>query len=167
VDQTCARLGVDVANYNCPGQVVISGPQAEVAEAVAALTQAGVKRVVPLEVHGAFHSRLMRPAAERFAAVLAAAPLQPPRVPVVQNVTGGAVTDVEEIRRNLARQVDGSVRWESCVRAMLACGATALLEFGPGQTLAGFVRRIDRAVPVCSVGSVADLEKAAALLTAG
>lgn len=164
VEDICRRCGVDVANYNCPGQIVISGPRAALAGAVRALGEAGVTRVVPLEVAGAYHSRLMDQAAAAFGKVLAGAPLRAPRCPVAQNVTGTLVTDPEAIRANLRSQVNGSVRWESCVRAMMAAGAETFVELGPGKVLSGFVRRIDRAVPVCAAGCWADLEAAAAAL---
>ena len=160
----CAASGIDVANYNCPGQVVISGTKAGVAAASAELSAKGM-RVMPLTVDGAFHSRLMQPAADRFVAVLAAASLSAPAIPVAQNVVGTLVAETELIRTNLARQVSGSVRWEECVRAMLAAGAEALIEFGPGKVLCGFAQRIDKSVPVCNVGSAADLAAAVEFLS--
>jgi [acyl-carrier-protein] S-malonyltransferase len=164
VETVCHRHGVDVANYNCPGQVVISGARAAVGEAVGALGAAGVSRVVPLDVAGAYHSRLMDPAAAAFAEVLAAVELKAPRCPVAQNVPGALVTDPEALRRNLRAQVNGSVRWEACVRAMLAAGVEVLVEIGPGRVLSGFVRRMDRGFPVCAVGSWAEVEATAAVL---
>jgi [acyl-carrier-protein] S-malonyltransferase len=157
VEEVCRQHAVDVANYNCPGQVVISGGTAEVKAAVAGLAAAGVSRVVMLEVAGAYHSRLMAPAARAFAAVLAPVELRAPTYPVAQNVPGTLVTEAAAIRDNLRAQVSGSVRWEACVRAMLAAGAEVLVELGPGKVLTGFMRRIDRAFPVCAVGSGADL----------
>lgn len=164
VEATCRQHGVDVANYNCPGQVVISGGTAEIKATVAALALAGVSRVVMLDVAGAYHSRLMTPAAVAFGALLAPVELRAPTCPVAQNVPGALVREATALRGNLCAQVNGSVRWEACVRAMLAAGAEVLVELGPGKVLAGFMRRIDRAVPVCSVGSCADLAAAAQLL---
>ena len=159
VANSCAAQGGDVANYNCPGQIVISGEKRKIEMAVAALKTAGVSRILPLSVDGAYHSRLMAAAVPRFAALLADTPLAVPRCPVAQNFVGRLVTDPAEIRRNLAAQITGSVRWEECVRAMLATGAEGVIEFGPGQVLAGFMKRIDRNVPVFNVGNVADLDK--------
>jgi len=164
VQQVCADNDVDVANYNCPGQIVISGASKRVEQAVAALKEAGVSRVIMLTVAGAYHSRLMAPAAEKFGPVLEAARIAAPRCPVAQNVAGALVRDPDEIRRNLALQVTGSVKWEDCVRAMLDAGAEALVEFGPGQVLTGFMRRIDSAVPVFSVSGAADVTEALAAL---
>jgi len=164
VEDVCRRHEVDVANYNCPGQVVISGERTRVAAAVASLAAAGVSRVVMLEVAGAYHSRLMTPAAAAFGAVLAPTDLRAPVCPVVQNVPGTAVTAPAVLKENLQAQVNGSVRWESCLRAMLAAGAEVLVELGPGKVLAGFVRRLDRQFPVCSVGTEAELTAAVALL---
>lgn len=160
----CVANGIDVANYNCPGQVVISGTKVGVAAASAELAAKGM-RVMPLTVDGAFHSRLMQPAADRFVAVLAATRLAAPMVPVAQNVVGTVVADPEQIRTNLARQVSGSVRWEECVKAMLAVGVDALVELGPGKVLCGFAQRIDKSVPVCNVGSAADLAAAVEFLS--
>jgi [acyl-carrier-protein] S-malonyltransferase len=160
----CAAHGIDVANYNCPGQVVISGTKPGIAAASAELATKGM-RVMPLTVDGAFHSRLMQPAADRFVPVLAATVLSAPRLPVTQNVVGAVVTDVEQVRINLARQVSGSVRWEECVRAMLAVGVDALIEFGPGKVLCGFAQRIDKSVPVCNISSAADVAAACEFLS--
>ena len=159
VANTCAVQGVDVANYNCPGQIVISGEKRKLETTMAALKAAGVSRILPLPVDGAYHSRLMAGAVPRFAVLLKETSLAVPRCPVAQNAVGRLVADPAEMRRNLAAQITGSVRWEECVRAMLATGAEALIEFGPGQVLAGFMKRIDRNVPVFNVGNMADLEK--------
>lgn len=164
VDEVCRRHDVDVANYNCPGQVVISGDRARIEAALATLAAAGVSRVVMLDVAGAYHSRLMTPAAVAFGAVLGPVAVRPPSCAIVQNVPGAAVQDPAVLKENLRAQVNGSVRWESCVRAMITAGAEVLVELGPGKVLTGFVRRIDRQFPVCAVGSQADLAAAVALL---
>lgn len=155
----CADNGVDVANYNCPGQIVISGPVDGVAQCLSALQEAGVARVIPLKVDGAFHSRLMAPAAEKFAVVLQDVALAAPKPAVAQNFAGALVEDPEAIRENLGRQVTGSVKWEACVRAMMGMGLDALIEFGPGQTLSGFMRRIDRHFPTYHISNREELEK--------
>lgn len=156
IAKACADSDIDVANYNCPGQTVISGTKPGVAAASAKLSSQGC-RVIPLTVDGAFHSRLMQPAADQFVPVLAATPFAAPRCLVAQNVAGALVSDPNEMRANLARQVSGSVRWEECVRAMMAAGVESLIELGPGKVLSGFVRKIDKGFPVCNIGTAADL----------
>jgi [acyl-carrier-protein] S-malonyltransferase len=158
VEDICGQAGIDVANYNCPGQVVISGESTGVEEAIGKLRQAGVSRIVPLQVDGAFHSRLMASAAAAFAPLLDGLELSPPRCMVVQNFPGEAVSDPARIKANLAAQITGSVRWEQCVRTMLDAGVEALVELGPGKALSGFIKRIDRRFPVYNVGDVDSLE---------
>ncbi|OGV63164.1 MAG: [acyl-carrier-protein] S-malonyltransferase [Lentisphaerae bacterium RIFOXYB12_FULL_65_16] len=164
VEATCAAHGVDVANYNCPGQIVISGTREAVAACAEALKAGGDVKVIMLQVDGAFHSRLMQPAADRFGAALAQAPLRQPRCPVAQNVTGSLVDDPEAIRVNLGRQITGSVRWEACVRAMQDRGLDALIELGPGQVLSKFMKQISRDFPCYNVATAADVAKVAAAL---
>lgn len=153
----CRRNDVDIANYNCPGQTVISGESSRVATAVQSLKEAGVSRVIPLDVDGAFHSRLMQSAADGFRAAASGIAITRPSCPVAQNVAGELVEDPDAIRENLVRQITGSVRWEQCVRVMLDTGIEALIEFGPGTILAGFMRRIDHSFPTYSVKSLEDL----------
>ena len=144
VERVCAETpGVVVpANYNCEGQIVISGEKEAVAAACAALKAAGAKRALPLGVGGAFHSPLMEPAREELAAAIEATAFSVPRCPVYQNVSAAPETDPETIRRNLLLQLTSPVRWTQSVRAMLADGATDFLEIGPGTVLQGLVRRI-------------------------
>ncbi len=146
VATACAKAGIDVANYNCPGQIVISGEDKGLMAAMESLSAQGY-RVVKLTVAGAYHSRLMQPAAEAFGKVLADSPIAKPQCGFVQNVEGGLVADAEQIRRNLQLQVCSSVKWEQCVRKMIPL-SEQLVEFGPGTALSGFMKRIDRAVPV-------------------
>lgn len=158
IREVCAGCGIDVANYNCPGQVVISGDAQGVDRAVAELKDRGVKKVIPLNVAGAYHSRLMAGAGEKLAAVLAETPMRKPSLPVAQNAVGGLVSgDVEEIRRNLVTQVAGSVRWDECVGAFLAAGADMVIEFGPGNVLTGLMRRISRDTATANVGGAEQL----------
>lgn len=164
VADICAREGVDVANYNCPGQLVISGERRRLQQTLAALQAAGISRVVLLDVAGAYHSRLMQPAATAFAPVLDATPFREPSCPLAQNTVGSLVSDPAAIRANLKAQVTGSVRWEACVAAMRGTGIAALIELGPGKVLSGFMKRIDRAFPVANVATWADLAAAATLL---
>ena len=144
VEDVCARVDglVIPANYNSPGQVVISGEQEAVAAACAALKEAGAKRALPLPVSGAFHSPLMEPARVELAAAIEATPFQAPRCPVYQNVSAQAETEPEAIKANLLRQLTSPVRWTQSVGAMLADGATEFIETGPGTVLQGLVKRI-------------------------
>lgn len=138
--------GIDVANYNCPGQLIISGESALVKSACEELAPIAMK-IVPLEVAGAYHSRLMRPAGEAFLEYLNTVPMQNPRFPVVHNVTGAeADATLESIRKRLAEQVYSPVRWENCCRVLMQ-NCDKLLELGPGQVLTGLARRIDRRFP--------------------
>lgn len=162
VEEICreaSRVGVVVAaNYNCPGQVVISGEPEAVARAAELARRAEALRVVPLRVSGAFHSPLMEPAREGLAQVLAETPIQRPRVPLLSNVTGEPTQEPEEIRQNLAKQLTHPVRWAQCCRRLLDLGAQALYEVGPGKVLKGLMRRIDRSVPVVTVGTAEEVE---------
>ena len=151
ISETCEKHDIDIANLNCPGQTVISGTRAGIDAAVSDLKTAGVARVIMLEVDGAFHSRLMTPAAENFHPVLEQTPINKPKYAVVQNYVGTTVENPAEIKMNLARQITGSVRWENCVRSMLKQNVDLLIELGPGKVLSGFMRRIDKTVPVSNV----------------
>lgn len=141
IAEVCAACDIDVANYNSPGQIVISGEAEKVKSACAELANRGFRKVVPLTVAGAFHSRMMQSAGDKLAGVLETAPVSMPEIPVFQNFTGNVPADTAELRNNLARQVAGSVRWESCVRNAAAMGADTMIEFGPGAVLTGLLRR--------------------------
>ena len=158
VEKVCKDNDVDVANYNCPGQIVISGEKEKIENALQALKQAGVSKTVPLEVDGAFHSRLMQPAADKFGEILAETEFSEPQCELVQNYAGNAVSDPGSIRNNFQKQVSGSVRWEECVRTMLNRNIDCLIEIGPGKVLSGFMKRIDRKFPVYNVEKADDLE---------
>ena len=162
IQSVCETCGIDIANYNCPGQIVISGGRDGLRQAMQTLSAADL-RVVELQVAGAYHSRLMQPAADAFLPLLQACPITPPACTVVQNATGQRETAPANIRGNLARQVSGSVRWEECARIMLA-ECDVLIEFGPGAVLTGFIRRMDRQFPCAAVNSLAGLESACRLL---
>ncbi len=158
--EVCKECDIDVANYNCPGQIVISGVRDRVGKASEILKGKGVKRVIPLNVAGAFHSRLMKGAGEKLAGVLGGVEIAAPRIAVAQNYPGDLVSNGEEIRENLIRQVAGSVRWEECVRAMARkTGADTFIEFGPGSVLSGLVRKTDSTLRIFNVSCTADLEK--------
>jgi len=162
VSAICKETDVDIANLNCPGQVVISGEKARLAKALEILA-AKQLRAVELTVAGAYHSRLMAGAATAFGEFLAAVPMAATTCPVVQNVTGTVVTDEAERRENLRRQVCSSVRWEECVRTMMTM-CDLLVEFGPGNVLCGFMKRIDRSYPNAPVNSLEALDAVAAKL---
>lgn len=150
---------VDAANFNSPGQVVISGEPEAVSKAGEAALALGAKRVISLKVGGAFHSRLMKSAAEGMMIELAEAPISESEVPVVANVSAEFVRAADGIRQALAKQVMGSVLWEDSVRKMVECGVTRFVELGAGTTLAGMIKRIAPDVPTASIGNKASLEE--------
>lgn len=152
VEQICATIdGIVVpANYNCPGQLVISGAIPAVEEACAKLTEAGAKRALILQVGGAFHSPLMEPAREELAAAIEATTFNVPTCPVYQNVNAKGVTDPEEIKKNLVAQLTAPVKWTQIMQQMIADGASEVVEVGPGKVLQGLFKKVDRAFPVSS-----------------
>lgn len=152
VEQICATIdGVVVpANYNCPGQLVISGAIPAVEEACTKLTEAGAKRALILQVGGAFHSPLMEPAREELAAAIEATTFNVPTCPVYQNVNAKGVTDPEEIKKNLVAQLTAPVKWTQIMQQMIADGASEVVEVGPGKVLQGLFKKVDRAFPVSS-----------------
>ena len=160
IKEVCAAADVDVANYNCPGQIVISGEKSKVEAAVAELKARGLRKVIVLNVAGAFHSRLMKTAGEGLAAVLENADIKLPAVPVYHNFTAEKASSVEELKNNLVNQVAGSVRWEDCVRRAVAGGADTVIEFGPGAVLTGLVRRTVSDLKLVNINSAASLEAA-------
>ncbi|MDQ8749016.1 malonyl CoA-acyl carrier protein transacylase [Elizabethkingia miricola] len=152
VEEICASVeGIVVpANYNCPGQLVISGETQAVEEAMAKLKEAGAKRALLLPVNGAFHSPLMQPAQEELAQAINTTKFNKPIIPVYQNITTTAVSDPEEIKQNLIKQLTGPVKWTQSVRNMIKDGATNFVEVGPGKTLQGLIKKIDSAVETSS-----------------
>lgn len=148
VEETCKEIdGVVVAaNYNCPGQLVISGEISAVEKACEVLTEKGARRALLLPVGGAFHSPMMEPAREELAAAIEATEFSQPTCPVYQNVTASAVTDPNEIKKNLMIQLTAPVRWTQSIQAMIADGGTEFIEVGPGKVLQGLMRKIDRSV---------------------
>jgi [acyl-carrier-protein] S-malonyltransferase len=149
---------VELANVNCPGQIVVSGTAAGVQAVVERGKEAGAKRVIPLEVSGPFHSSLMKPAAERLAGVLESVPMNDAGVPVVANVTAQPVTEAGEIRRLLAEQVYSPVLWEDSVRWLIEQGVDTFVEIGSGTVLAGLIKKVDKTVSVVSINSLAAME---------
>ena len=153
VEEVCKSITDDVvvaANFNCPGQIVISGTVTGVEKAMAALTERGVKRMVLLKVGGAFHSPLMQPAAEELEKGILEAKFQQPKCPIYQNVNALPQTDPQEIRRNLIAQLTSPVRWTQTVKNMVADGTTQFVEYGPGKVLTGLIHKIDSEVEAVS-----------------
>jgi [acyl-carrier-protein] S-malonyltransferase len=165
VRNLAAAADVDVANFNSPGQIVISGEKSKIALAVGMAKEYGARKAVELTVAGAFHSRLMEPAYQRLSAVLAQTPIVMPRVPVVGNVDALPADSPDAIRKSLADQVTGSVCWTASIEYMIDhLGITRFLELGPGGIIAGLVGRIRKGTEVISVSDVASLEAALPLL---
>ena len=152
VEETCKEIeGIVVAaNYNCPGQLVISGEISVVEKACEVLTEKGARRALLLPVGGAFHSPMMEPARAELAAAIEATTFGQPTCPVYQNVPANAVTDPTEIKKNLMLQLTAPVRWTQSIQAMIADGGTAFIEVGPGKVLQGLMRKIDRSVAASS-----------------
>ena len=161
---TGAMEGVWIANYNCPGQIVISGEKAAVEEACEKLKAAGAKRAVMLNVSGPFHSGMLADAGEKLGEVLSQVELHEPRIPYVANVTAQYVKSAAEVKELLTRQVSSSVRWQQSVEAMIGDGVDTFIEIGPGKTLAGFMRKISRDVKTLNVEKLEDIGKAAEAL---
>jgi len=157
IDALCAEFDIEVANLNCPGQIVVSGDKAKVGAAVAAARERGMRKVIPLNVAGAYHSRLMEPARAAFATFLEGIAFARPSLTVFTNTTGRAVSEPADIRAALIRQVVSPVRWEECMRGAAAAGATEFWELGPGAVLAGLARRTNKEWPVRSFAELADL----------
>ncbi|MCI9071339.1 MAG: ACP S-malonyltransferase [Lachnospiraceae bacterium] len=150
---------VSIANDNCPGQIVITGQEQAVEAAAEKLREAGAKRCVPLKVSGPFHSALLAGAGEKLAEKLAEVTVQDPVIPYLCNVEAAPVTDKSRVKELLAKQVCGTVRWRETMERMLADGVDTFVEVGPGKTLAGFLRKINREATVYNVEKVEDLEK--------
>lgn len=146
VEEICAASAgiVVAANYNCPGQLVISGATEAVKEACEKMKEAGAKRALLLPVGGAFHSPLMKPAEDQLAAAIAQTPFATPRCPIYQNVSTTAVSAPEQIKANLIAQLTAPVKWTQSVQQMIADGASHFIEVGPGKVLSGLVKKIDR-----------------------
>lgn len=155
VEEVCASIDdvVVPANYNCPGQLVISGSEAGIDKACAALTEKGAKRALKLVVGGAFHSPLMEPAREELAAAIDATTFSTPVCPVYQNVNAEPVSDPAVIKENLIAQLTAPVKWTQIVQNMIAGGATSFTEIGPGKVLQGLVKKVDRNMETIGVNA--------------
>ena len=168
VRQLAADEDVDIANINAPGQIVVSGELAKVEAAIGVAKEYGIRRATLLKVGGAYHSRLMQGAYEKLGAELLNMEMQLPRFPVISNVTGEEVKTLPEIRRTLQDQVTATVRWVDCMETLLEeCGCDFFIELGPGNVLAGLLRRISTGVEVISVGDSASVRACAEKLRAG
>lgn len=155
---------VTIANYNCPGQIVITGEEDAAQAAVEKLTAAGAKRCVPLKVSGPFHSPLLVGAGEKLAKELAHVEIHDIQIPYIANVTADYVTDKSQVKPLLEKQVSSSVKWQQTIERMIADGADTFVEIGPGKTLSGFMRKINKDMKVINVEKVEDLEKLNELL---
>ncbi|MCH5344876.1 MAG: ACP S-malonyltransferase [Acetatifactor sp.] len=150
--------GVSIANYNCPGQIVITGYTQAVEQASEALKEMGAKRVIPLNVSGPFHSALLTEAGKQLGEVLDTVNWSALRIPYVTNVTAETVTDISKTKELLEKQVASSVRWEQSIRRMIADGVDTFVEIGPGKTLSGFLRKIDKEVTCYNIEHLADVD---------
>ena len=155
---------VTIANYNCPGQVVITGEESAAQAAVEKLTAAGAKRCVPLKVSGPFHSPLLTGAGEKLAKELESVEVHDIQIPYIANVTADYVTDKADVKPLLEKQVSSSVKWQQTVERMIADGVDTFVEIGPGKTLSGFMRKINKEMKVYNVEKVEDLDKLNELL---
>ncbi len=158
--EVCREADVDIANLNCPGQTVISGAKDKIAKAVELAKVRGAKRAIPLPVAGAYHSRLMAGAQQKVANELASLTMSNPRVPVVANVSARPGGSISEIKDLLTRQVTGTVRWTESMQWLVAQGFTRFIELGPGNVLAGLMKRINKDVEVISINDCVTLEAA-------
>lgn len=154
---------VSIANDNCPGQIVITGEEAAVQAAAAVMQERGAKRCIPLKVSGPFHSALLETAGEKLAAELESVAVRAPKIPYLCNVEADYVRSADRIKELLAKQVSGTVRWREIMERMLADGVDTFIEIGPGKTLSGFLRKMNRDITVINIEKTEDLEKLAQL----
>jgi [acyl-carrier-protein] S-malonyltransferase len=162
----CAEAGVELANLNCPGQLVISGEASRVEKACELAKTRGARKAMPLPVEGAYHSRLMASAQPKLAGALETLALRPTAVPVISNVTARPHGSAAEIRSLLVQQVTSPVRWEESVRHLLSLGVTRFIELGPGKALSGFLKRIDKRAQILNVADAPSLQETVRGLTA-
>jgi [acyl-carrier-protein] S-malonyltransferase len=152
LEEICQRSGAEIANINCPGQVVLSGSTQALSQAMELAKANGARRVVPLEVSGAFHSRLMQPAQEGMSQAIAALSFGSPLTPVIANTTAQPLTTAEEIKAELVRQLCHCVRWQQSVEYMINAGVSTFVEIGPGQVLSGLIKRIHKGAETVHIG---------------
>lgn len=161
VEEICRETQgiVTIANYNCPGQVVITGEEAAVTEAAKALSDAGAKRCVPLKVSGPFHSQLLKGAGEKLEKELYGIRLRNPSIPYISNVDALDVTEAAPVKTLLKNQVSNSVCWQQTIEKMIADGVGTFIEIGPGKTLSGFMKKINKDAKCLNIDKLADLDK--------
>lgn len=164
IEELARDCAVDVANYNAPGQIVLSGSVEGIEKAASLAKDRGIKRAIPLPVAGAYHSRLMQAAQERLRAELDGAVIHPPQCTVVSNVLGSTVAEPSKIRETLTAQVTGSVRWVECMQDLIGKGHRRFVELGPDATLAGLMGKLDKSIEVISIRDLATLDEAVAKL---
>jgi len=162
LNEVCRETGTNIANFNSPGQLVISGATENVAKAAELAKVRGASRAVPLQVSGAFHSPLMKPAEEALTKIIAAMPFRDPIIPVIGNTTAQPLTTAAEVKAELTRQLCHGVQWQRSVEYMIAQGVTTFVEIGPGKVLTGLVRRINREAKIANVGDAASVQNRAA-----
>lgn len=161
IEEKCQETSgiVSIANYNCPGQIVITGEESAVAAAGEACKEAGAKRVVPLKVSGPFHSQMLEGAGEKLGKELEQVTVNTPQIPYLSNVTADYVKDSSEVKPLLEQQVCSSVRWQQSVERMIADGVDEFVEIGPGKTLSGFMKKINKEVTVYNIDKMEDFER--------
>ena len=164
IERAIKATEAEIANYNCPGQIVITGPKAAVEEASLKLKEAGARRVLPLAVSGPFHSSLLENAGKELERELEHIEFSKLQIPYVTNVTAEYVTDIEQTKELLAKQISSSVRWQQSVERMLADGVDTFVEIGPGKTLTGFMKKIAPEVRTYNIQKTEDLEQLAELI---
>jgi [acyl-carrier-protein] S-malonyltransferase len=160
VQELCRDCDIEAANFNAPGQIIVSGEKSKVTAALAAAKERGMKKVMPLNVAGAYHSRLMEPAREAFAEFLGPISFKAPKFLVLTNTTGQAISDPSAIKEALVKQVVSAVLWEDCMRSLAAAGVSEFWELGPGGVLSGLARRTEKSWNVKSFSEFADVAAA-------
>lgn len=159
IQNAIAGTKAEIANYNCPGQIVITGEKAAVDAAAAACSEAGAKRCVPLKVSGPFHSAMLKGAGEKLSDALESVEIHDIKVPYITNVTADYVKSPADVKDYLTKQVSSSVRWQQTIERLIADGADEFVEIGPGRSLSGFMRKINRDVKVVNIDKLEDFEK--------
>jgi [acyl-carrier-protein] S-malonyltransferase len=152
--ELCAETGAKVANINCPGQIVISGAEANLSQAVELAKSRGAHRVIPLQVSGAFHTALMQPAVDGMAEIMAKLEFKDPTTPIIGNTTAQPLTTAAAVKEELLNQLCNCVQWQRSVEYMISQGVNTFVEIGPGKVLAGLIKRIDRGVKILNIGDV-------------
>jgi [acyl-carrier-protein] S-malonyltransferase len=156
--EVCSQSGTQIANFNCPGQLIISGATANLPKATELAQAKGASRVLPLQVSGAFHSPLMQPAKEGLFEIIAKLPFRDPAVPIIANVTAKPLTKAAEVKTELIEQLCNCVQWQRSVEYMIKNGVSTIYEIGPGKVLNGLIKRIDKNIDVRNIGDIAAIK---------